>query len=644
MKLILSVLLCGLFTLLLPITSTASNTSLVFIPSELDVGEVKPLEIISRSVKIVNPSKESIRIIRTRACCGAKVTLSSSNIPPSGSVDMNVIFTSGVSPETFRKSITVIADKTQPPLVSYNITGSVKKSQLENTGSTVIIESGDAAVCNEPTQKNSSEFKHISIAIPSVMLAGLIDGFNPCAFSIVIILAGILAVGGRKRKAQILGGVAFCFSSFATYMLMGFGLLEVIRKLSGLQLCHEVVLWGISVLLFVVSFLSFRDAFRYRAAGVPSVITLQLPDSVKKAIKFVAEKSWSGPTVALTGLICGFLVTLLDSLCTGQVYVPILVLLSRQDDSVYSLFLLALYNLTFITPLVAVFIFSAFGVGSDRMRMWSKRNVFPSKIALGFLFAVLGVLVLLGVEKNDFLDVGLRAEKTEVSHRLKNSDSSIINKPSSQNTNKESADKKNFSKAELANGNEMLHTILNAKKIDLAYPQTLVEILSDKSIDEQWRNHALQFVPECMMRLEKDSPERSLLAMLLQESLRQSSSVLAGTALLGYVRLSEETGFPERFEVSGWAVSLASDASSRTENLVTALRVGAELGDKGILVPAKYWARYGKSEFLRCVAISVVRDIGKSDEGEFLRSLIPARTKSEESVIMRALKSTEERK
>ena len=132
--------------------------------------------------------------------------------------------------------------------------------------------------------------------------------------------------------------------------------------------------------------------------------------------------------------------------------------------------------------------------------------------------------------------------------------------------------------------------------------------------------------------------------MLLQESLRQSSSVLAGTALLGYVRLSEETGFPERFEVSGWAVSLASDASSLTENLVTALRVGAELGDKGILVPAKYWARYGKSEFLRCVAISVVRDVGKSDEGEFLRSLIPARTKSEESVIMRALKSTEERK
>ena len=40
------------------------------------------------------------------------------------------------------------------------------------------------------------------------------DGFNPCAFSIVIVLAGILAVGGRRRRARLLGGTAFCVGSF----------------------------------------------------------------------------------------------------------------------------------------------------------------------------------------------------------------------------------------------------------------------------------------------------------------------------------------------------------------------------------------------------------------------------------------------
>lgn len=48
------------------------------------------------------------------------------------------------------------------------------------------------------------------IRLSSSVLAGVADGFNPCAFSIVISLAGILAVGGRKRRARVLGGWAFC--------------------------------------------------------------------------------------------------------------------------------------------------------------------------------------------------------------------------------------------------------------------------------------------------------------------------------------------------------------------------------------------------------------------------------------------------
>ena len=37
------------------------------------------------------------------------------------------------------------------------------------------------------------------------------------------------------------------------------------------------------------------------------------------------------------------------------------------------------------------------GADSERMSRWSKRNVFPSKIALGFMFAILGALVLPGL-------------------------------------------------------------------------------------------------------------------------------------------------------------------------------------------------------------------------------------------------------
>ena len=226
-----------------------------------------------------------------------------------------------------------------------------------------------------------------------MFLAGLADGFNPCAFSIIIVLAGILAVGGRKRRARMLGGWAFCIASFLTYMAMGLGLMRLIRALESLRTVHDVVMALLSLSLFVLAALSVRDAFRYRKEKVPSAITLQLPDKVKRLIRVVAETSWSGPAVVVTGFGCGFLVALLDSLCTGQIYVPIIALISREMEAWRSFSLLAVYNLAFIAPLIVIFILAAKGADSERMSRWSKRNVFPAKIAMGAIFALLGVLV-----------------------------------------------------------------------------------------------------------------------------------------------------------------------------------------------------------------------------------------------------------
>ena len=101
--------------------------------------------------------------------------------------------------------------------------------------------------------------------------------------------------------------------------------------------------------------------------------------------------------MVVAGFGCGFLVTLLDSFCTGQIYVPVLALVSREPGAWRSFALLALYNLAFIAPLVTVFMLAAKGADSERMSRWSKRNVFPSKLALGFAFAVLGLLVFPGL-------------------------------------------------------------------------------------------------------------------------------------------------------------------------------------------------------------------------------------------------------
>ena len=346
-------------------------SSRLFVPPEgVAFGEMAAGEAASKSIELRNASSSPVTVSQVKGCCGADAALSAMRVEPGSAATLSVSL-KPMLPGEFSKHVQILCDDPESPVINIPVTGAA-------------VESKSASAASRWT-------------LPAIVLAGIADGFNPCAFSIVIVLAGILAVGGRKRRARMLGGWAFCAGSFLTYMAMGLGLMRAIKALEGLRAVHDVVMTLLAFSLFVLAALSVRDAFRYRKAKVPSVITLQLPDRVKKLIRAVAEASWGGPTVVVAGLGCGFLVTLLDSLCTGQVYVPVLALISREPGAWRSFALLALYNLAFIAPLVAVFMLAAKGADSERMSRWSKRNVFPSKIALGVIFAILGGLVLSGL-------------------------------------------------------------------------------------------------------------------------------------------------------------------------------------------------------------------------------------------------------
>ena len=192
-----------------------------------------------------------------------------------------------------------------------------------------------------------------------------------------------------------MGGLAFCLGSFLTYVLMGLGLMQAIRALEGLRTVRTILMVALSLALFLLSILSLRDAVRFRRTPVFSVVTLRLPEGVRALIRRIAMESWSGSAVVAAGLGCGFLVTLLDALCTGQVYVPVLALIAHEPGAWRSFAFLIAYNLAFIAPLVAVFVLFSGTTDAFRMARWSSRNVIPSKIALGVVFAFLGIFMLL---------------------------------------------------------------------------------------------------------------------------------------------------------------------------------------------------------------------------------------------------------
>ena len=343
---------------------------LIVPPEGVAFGEIAAGEAASKSIEIRNVSSSPVAVSQVKGCCGAEASLSSMRIEPSSAATLSVSL-KAMLPGEFSKHVQILCDDPESPVINIPVTGPA-------------VESKTAAAASRWT-------------LPAVVLAGIVDGFNPCSFAIMISLAGILAIGGRKRKARILGGLSFCVGTFVTYMLMGLGLMQALKAIEGLRVVHDVVMVVLALALFVLSFLSFRDALRFRKIPVFSVVTLKLPEGVKVLIRKIAMESWSGPAVALAGFGCAFLVTLLDALCTGQVYVPVLALISREPGAWRSFALLALYNLAFIAPLVAVFILASKTTDAFQMAKWSSRNVIPAKIALGVMFAILGVLVLSGL-------------------------------------------------------------------------------------------------------------------------------------------------------------------------------------------------------------------------------------------------------
>lgn len=342
---------------------------LAFPPDGVAFGEVPAGEGAAKSVEVRNVSAFPVNVSQVKGCCGADASLSAMRIEPNTSASLTVSL-KAMLPGEFSKHVQILCDDPESPVVVVPVTGTV-------------VEGGSGAAA-------ASRW-----TLPTVVLAGIVDGFNPCSFAIMISLAGILALGGRKRRARILGGLAFCVGTFVTYMLMGLGLMQALKALEGLRVVHDVVMVLLALSLFALSFLSFRDAARFRKIPVFSVVTLKLPEGVKNMIRTIAMSSWDGPAVVLAGFGCAFLVTLLDALCTGQVYVPVLALISREPGAWRSFALLVIYNLAFVSPLVAVFVLASKTTDAFQMAKWSSRNVIPAKIALGILFAILGAMMLL---------------------------------------------------------------------------------------------------------------------------------------------------------------------------------------------------------------------------------------------------------
>ena len=233
----------------------------------------------------------------------------------------------------------------------------------------------------------------IQMAVLPVVAAGLLDGINPCAFTTLIFLLASLALAGRRRGEVLLIGSLFSLAVFVSYFLIGLGFFTALRAAAAVPLISTVLRWVLVAVLAVFAGLSLYDYTLIRR-GKAGEMVLQLPLALKQRIHASIRTRVRAAALAGSSLVLGFLVSIFEFACTGQVYLPTLAWLARTGDRTRAVGLLLLYNLAFILPLLAVFAASLGGVSSSRIASSFQRHMGAVKIGLAVVFAGLAVVTL----------------------------------------------------------------------------------------------------------------------------------------------------------------------------------------------------------------------------------------------------------
>jgi len=228
-----------------------------------------------------------------------------------------------------------------------------------------------------------------------VAAGGLLDGFNPCAISTLIFFMSVLSVAKATRRTRLLVGLSFISASFLVYIGLGLGFLYAFRQAPNFAAVKKGVEIALGLCMIPLAFLSFRDALRFRMSQRPSDVTLKIPEPIKARIhSFMNTRLGAGGTV-IGGFVTGAGVTILESVCTGQGYVPILMYMLKQDCADWvSWSLLLTYNMLFILPLAVVFTCFHRGMQLKSLIDWSRRNLVVVKILFGLFFTGMAFLLL----------------------------------------------------------------------------------------------------------------------------------------------------------------------------------------------------------------------------------------------------------
>lgn len=265
-------------------------------------------------------------------------------------------------------------------------------SGFDDIAATIEKEPGPARRTSESVSSSSQDVR-ASLKIIPILVAGLGDGINPCAFTTLLFLLSSLAVIGRTRREIFIIGLFFTAAVFVTYFLLGIGIFSALRKVESFPLISKIIHYALLTLVVVLGAMSLYD-FALVKKGKAEKMTLQLPKALKKRIHDSIRERKRSMALISASLGLGFLISIFELACTGQIYLPTIAYLVRVERTLTSYLYLVLYNVGFIVPLLVVFSLTYAGVGSEKFVAFFNNRLGAVKLGTALLFFGLAFLML----------------------------------------------------------------------------------------------------------------------------------------------------------------------------------------------------------------------------------------------------------
>ncbi len=267
--------------------------------------------------------------------------------------------------------------------------------ELSETGSPAFWENCNPEECNNALLDRFERMGWLA-----VVLAGLVDGLNPCAFATIIFFVSYLSLSGKKGKQILITGASFTLGVFIAYLVVGLGFYKVLDLISEFtSVISKIVYVFTAVLCLVLAVLSIRDFFKVRKGDL-SDMALKLPEPLRKRINQTVREGRKASSYVIGAFVTGLLISLLELACTGQIYLPVIISMSSVPEMrAQALFYLVLYNLMFIVPLIVVFILAYYGTSSKQFTDFLRKHAGAVKIGMAIVFLILATWLIFSLMK-----------------------------------------------------------------------------------------------------------------------------------------------------------------------------------------------------------------------------------------------------